>query len=166
MILPRLKSVFQMNFSREGLCLVFLRSLFLPVSVAICSNLAISEPPKAYDRQFWHGTFNQTSPLAWSGPIELFLRFDSDSTSPQELDGIITWTTLGEARVRILGTRTTDGSIEFRETECLDGDCSQIVLGGSHRLQSKEGGNELEGKAEGAFGLKANYVLTRIRESQ
>lgn len=110
-------------------------------------------------RQLWKGTFHQTAPIPWDGPLELYLRYESEARPPQRVDGVLTWPTLGMARVKVVGERQADGSYELRETECLDGDCSQVVLGGRHHLTEIKNKFQLSGRAEGQMGLQGNYVL-------
>lgn len=115
---------------------------------------------EADSRQIWKGEFEQTSPLPWKGPIELYLRYDSEAEAPQRVDGILTWPSLGNARVKIEGERSGDGSIRFIETACLAGDCTKVVLGGRHHLIPERSQAALRGTADGRFGLKGSYRVT------
>lgn len=97
--------------------------------------------------------------MEWTGPMELYLRYESEMRPPQEVDGVLTWPTLGMARVKVVGIRNADGSMELQETECLDGDCSQVVIGGKHSLKIEKSSMNFKGKAKGKFGLQGEYTL-------
>ena len=139
------------------------RSTYLIGTVCLSTLLAAGPAPRGPSgvdsRQIWKGMFQQTAPMPWSGPIELYLRYDSESPPPQKVDGVLSWPSLGKARVRINGERAADGTVRFTETSCLDGDCSQVVLGGSHRLTPNRSQAGYDGLAEGRFGLKGSYRL-------
>lgn len=117
---------------------------------------------QSFSKQIWSGTFHQTSPIPWSGPMELYIRYNSDSDPPQKIEGVITWPTLGKAQVRIEGIRQASGSMQFREVACLAGDCGKVVVGGVHELTMRAGQPILQGTAKGSFGLglMGKYTLS------
>ena len=112
-------------------------------------------------RQFWVGTFQQTVPVSWSGPIELYIRYESFADSPQPIDGVLSWPSIGDTKVRIEGKRFPDGSLEFEEKECVEGDCGRFALGGTHHLRFEKRRILLFGQTGGKLGLgkKGKYVL-------
>ena len=115
------------------------------------------------DRELWKGEMTQTSPMKWSGPFELFLRYDSESSPPQALDGLTIWPTLGEAKVKIEGTWKSDNDFEFKETRCVSGDCSQVIVGGSYQASIDSKKQIISGTAVGPMGLKGIFSAKRFR---
>jgi hypothetical protein len=110
-------------------------------------------------RGLWRGQMAQSSPMPWKGPMELYLRFDEEDSYPAKISGIITWSTLGQARTSIEGQMLKNGTISFSETACLSGDCSKVVLNGTY--QGTIRGDHLTGKATGLFGLQGDFNLRK-----
>lgn len=115
-------------------------------------------------RELWRGEMTQTSPMPWKGPMEFYLRFDEEDSNPAKISGIITWSSLGQARTMIKGEMSVGGTINFSETSCLSGDCSKVILNGSY--QAKIAGDHMAGEATGLFGLKGEFSLNRISHQQ
>ena len=103
--------------------------------------------------------------MEWSGPFELFLRYDSESPPPQPIDGLTIWPTLGGAKVKIRGTWRSDSDFEFEESECVAGDCSQIIVGGKYKGSLDLQTSTLLGMAVGPMGLKGTFSAKRFRPS-
>jgi hypothetical protein len=106
---------------------------------------------------------DQSSPLSWSGPFELYFRYDSESGPPQPIDGLVIWPSLGNAKIKIKGTWKAENDFEFKEVECLEGDCSQIVLWGSYKATLDRKNNRLSGTAVGPMGLTGKFQAKRLR---
>jgi len=105
----------------------------------------------------------QTAPMSWSGPFELFLRYDSEADPPQPVDGLTIWPTLGEAKIKIHGTWKNDNDFEFQESECVSGDCSQVVIGGIYKASLNPKTHTITGTATGPMGLKGTFLAERFR---
>ncbi len=105
----------------------------------------------------------QTAPMEWTGPFELFLRYDSESQPPQLIDGLTIWPTLGGAKVKIHGTWRSDSDFSFEEDECVAGDCSQVIVGGKYKASLDVKTSTLSGTAVGPLGLKGSFSAKRFR---
>lgn len=113
-------------------------------------------------RELWRGEFRQTSPLPWTGKMELFFRYDAAENFPQNLEGIISWPGLKKAKTKIQGIKT-EKSIRFKEVACLGPDCSQVVLGGVYEAIFQDFHTEIVGKASlPALALKGDFTLKRV----
>jgi len=106
---------------------------------------------------------NQTSPLNWTGPFELFLRYDSESVPPQPLDGLTIWPTLGDAKIKIHGTWKSNNQFEFEESQCVSGDCSKVIVGGKYKASLDSNNKSMIGTAVGPMGLKGDFSAQRYR---
>jgi len=115
------------------------------ILLVICTSSAQAEERSHYTRELWSGTFTQHGMVEWEGPMELYIRYDDDASLPQPFEGVITWKKLGNTRTRVSGMRGKD-SVSFTELDCLAGDCTKVMLGGSY--QGKVRGARLEGKAQ------------------
>ena len=104
--------------------------------------------------------------MSWSGPFELFLRYDSESAPPQPLDGLTIWPTLGQAKVKINGTWKNESEFEFEETECVSGDCSKVIVGGKYKASLDTKRQILSGTATGPMGLRGNFSAKRFRPNK
>jgi len=106
---------------------------------------------------------NQTSPMSWSGPFELYLRYDSEADLPQKLDGLVIWPSLGQAKVKISGVWNKDREFQFSEGDCVDGDCAKVVTGGKYKATIDPKSQTLKGSAVGPMGLKGTFEAQRYR---
>jgi hypothetical protein len=138
-------------------------SLSLCLLCLVTGLKADAETKKPVDRELWRGTMNQSAPMEWSGPFELFLRYDSESVPPQALDGLTIWPTLGEAKIKIKGTWKSDNNFEFEEVECVAGDCSQVIIGGKYKASLDSKKEVLSGTAVGPMQLKGKFSAIRFR---
>ena len=129
------------------------------LGIWLSASLGGAGPSPADVRQLWKGEFHRTSPEPWTGPIEIYFRYESDGDPPHKLDGVLIWPTLGRARIRIEGKRLADGSLEFVEKSCLDGDCSQLSRGRKHRLLFRKSILTFDGTVTDSFGVRGRYSL-------
>lgn len=112
--------------------------------------------------ELWRGTFSQKSPFPWQGPMELYIRFDEEEAFPQAIEGVLTWRGLSHAQTKINGTRTRKG-IQFKETKCLKGGCSSVVLGGQYSAEYKPNSKTLKGHATlSSKSLEGTFKLNRV----
>jgi len=147
------RAVFSLTFC-------FCALYFLPL---VLVPYAQGETKKSFDRELWKGEMKQTSPMSWNGPFELFLRYDSEATPPQPLDGLTIWPTLGQAKIKVRGTWKNDGLFEFEETECVSGECSKVVVGGKYKASVDAKREVITGDAVGPMGLKGQFSARRFR---
>ena len=101
--------------------------------------------------------------MAWSGAMELYIKYDPEDDFPQKLEGVVTWPDLGHARTSISGDLRADGSLNFNEVSCIEGDCSKIVLGGSYAARIKGSGEQVSGTANGPYNLRGKFELRRAK---
>ena len=118
-------------------------------------------PRSTASRGLWRGTFTQTSPMPWSGQMEIFLRYDMEQAGRQKVDGIISWPGLRMARTKFEGT-LQGLTLSFSETECAETACSEVVLGGTYRATFDSQFVDLTGDATGPFGLKGRFSLQKV----
>lgn len=111
-------------------------------------------------RYIWTGTFTQTSPMPWTGSMELYLRFDPEGEYPQPVQGIITWPDLGNARTRVEGSFKSETELEFHEVECLEGGCDKVVLGGAYTAVVDSQLRAMTGSATGSNALHGTFSIS------
>ena len=112
-------------------------------------------------RVLFRGTFTQTSPLPWSGAMEIYLKYDPEADGPQNGVGVITWRDLGSARTRLEG-KLVGTELSFSETGCSESSCSQVVLGGIYEGKFNSTFDILSGSAAGRTLLQGHFTLRRV----
>lgn len=134
-------------------------SLGLLLSVQLASCIPVHAEVAIDVRELWVGQFTQSGSPSWTGPMQLYIRYDASASPPQRLTGMIIWKTLGGSKVQIEGTRSDD-SIRFKETNCISGNCDQLIVGGEYSARYDIGHSTLHGTARhekhslsGAFSL-------------
>ncbi|MCB0346395.1 MAG: hypothetical protein KDD66_14845 [Bdellovibrionales bacterium] len=94
--------------------------------------------------------------------MELYIRFEPEGDLPQPIEGVLSWTGLG-TRTKIVGSMTERG-INFREAECLAGNCGKIVLGGNYQASFSKNRTHLSGKAVlKSRGLSGSFELKKTK---
>ena len=138
---------------------------FVLVSSVIAAPCAFGQEEPVV-RELWRGTFEQESPMPWSGTMELFIRYSPGEDFPQRIEGVLTWGGLGQARTRVIGQRS-ETVLHFKETDCLESNCSFVVLGGVYRGEFSDDYQEFSGKAKHSrAGLRGNFSLRRVLDSE
>ena len=129
--------------------------ILLPLASASAQSF---HSDKSVTRELWVGHFNQTSPMPWSGQMQLFLRYQS-SSGP--VSGVITWPGLGGSRSEISGVRSGN-TVTFTEDKCLE-NCGQTLMGGTYQGTFDDQYRSLTGLSSlKPLGLKGNFKLQRL----
>lgn len=116
---------------------------------------------QALHTELWTGTFTQSAPLPWKGPLYLLIQFDPEADYPQQGKAYASWPSLENAMVECELQMTSERKIRLKESRCVSGGCQMKVLGGEFKGEINSQRQKLSGTATGPFGLNGKFELTR-----
>lgn len=135
--------------------------LFMPLGLLQVGSCVADDPRLV--RELWVGEFVQEAPR-WKGRMELYIKYRSGETDPRSFEGVITWPDLGNKRTSVVGDKSWE-TIRFKETGCLSGACSPLILGGGYHGEFNKDYSTLEGTAvHSEFKLEGSFELERVED--